>query len=113
MLRFRESAYRLNYLYHYEAIKMKRELIIGFITGVMANLLGVYLYILAFSDKGIEATLQQSMTEGYFGKIVTLGAVLNLAAFFVYIRKKQDYRARGVLLATVVIGIAVMIRKFV
>lgn len=93
-------------------MNMKKELFIGIITGVLANVLGVYLYILAFSDKGIEATIAQSMAEGYFGKIVTLGAVLNLAAFFVYIRKKQDYRARGVLLATVVIGIAVMIRKF-
>lgn len=92
---------------------MKKEILIGIITGVIANTLGVILYILAFSDKGIDATLQQSLSEGFFGKIVTLGAVLNLVAFFLYIKKKQDYRARGVLLATVVIAIFVMIRKFV
>lgn len=91
---------------------MKKELVIGIITGIAANLLGVLLYILAFSDKGIDDTLQQSMADGYFGKIVTLGAVLNLIAFFIFIKKKQDYRARGVLLATVVIGVAVMVRKF-
>lgn len=91
---------------------MKKELIIGIITGIVANILGVLLYILAFSDTGIDATLQQSIAEGYFGKIVTLGAVLNLGAFFIFIKKKQDYRARGVLLATVFIGIAVLIRKF-
>jgi hypothetical protein len=91
---------------------MKKELVIGIITGIAANLLGVLLYILAFSDKGIDDTLRQSMADGYFGKIVTLGAVLNLIAFFIFIKKKQDYRARGVLLATVVIGVAVMVRKF-
>lgn len=91
---------------------MKKEILIGIITGIAANVLGVILYILAFSDEGIDATLQQSMAEGYFGKIVTLGAVLNLAAFFIFIKKKQDYRARGVLLATVFIGIAVLVRKF-
>lgn len=92
---------------------MKKEILIGIITGIAANVLGVILYILALSDEGIDATLQQSMAEGYFGKIVTLGAVLNLAAFFIFIKKKQDYRARGVLLATVFIGIAVLVRKFI
>jgi formate-dependent nitrite reductase membrane component NrfD len=92
---------------------MKKEIIIGIITGIAANVLGVILYILAFSDEGIDATLQQSMAEGYFGKIVTLGAVLNLAAFFIFIKKKQDYRARGVLLATIFIGVAVLVRKFI
>tara|TARA_R110001632_G_C11342770_1_gene417578 strand:+ start:308 stop:586 length:279 start_codon:yes stop_codon:yes gene_type:complete len=92
---------------------MKKEILIGIITGIAANVLGVILYILAFSDEGIDATLQQSMAEGYFGKIVTLGAVLNLAAFFIFIKKKQDYRARGVLLATIFIGVAVLVRKFI
>lgn len=92
---------------------MKKEILIGIITGVIANTLGVILYILSFSDKGIDATLQQSLSDGFFGKIVTLGAVLNLVAFFLYIKKKQDYRARGVLLATVIIAIFVMIRKFI
>ena len=91
---------------------MKKEIIIGIITGIAANALGVILYVLAFSDKGIDDTIQQSMVEGYFGKIVTLGAVLNLVAFFIFIKKKQDYRARGVLLATLFIGVSVLVRKF-
>jgi len=92
---------------------MKKEITIGIIAGIIANALGVILYILAFSDKGIDATIQQSLSEGFFGKIVTLGAIVNLIAFFLFIKKKQDYRARGVLLVTVVIAVAVMIRKFI
>jgi len=92
---------------------MKKEIAIGIITAILANTLGVVLYILAFSEKGIDATIKQSLAEGFFGKIVTLGAVLNLLAFFLFIKKKQDYRARGVLLATVVIAVVVMIRKFI
>jgi hypothetical protein len=92
---------------------MKKEIAIGSIAGILANVLGVILYIMAFSDKGIDATIKQSLAEGFFGKIVTLGAVLNLVAFFIFIRKKQDYRARGVLLMTVTIAVAVMIRKFI
>lgn len=92
---------------------MKKDIIIGIIVGIIANALGVVLYILAFSEKSIEATIQQSLTEGFFGKIVTLGAVLNLIAFFLFIKKKQDARARGVLLITIIIAVAVMIRKFI
>ena len=92
---------------------MKKDIISGAIIGLIANAIGVYLYIMAFSDYSVDVTIQKSMDEGYFGKIVTLGAILNLIAFFIFIKKKQDYRARGVLLATVIIAIAVMIRKFI
>lgn len=91
---------------------MKKEIGIGILTGLIANILGVYLYITAFSDDAFMTTIQKSMSQGYFGKIVTLGAVLNLLAFFLFIKKKQDYRARGVLMITVIIAVVVMARKF-
>lgn len=92
---------------------MKKDILIGIIVGILANVLGVILYIMAFSDKSLDATIQQSLAEGFFGKIVTLGAVLNLIAFFIFIKKKQDARAKGVLMITIIIAIAVMIRKFI
>lgn len=91
---------------------MKKEIIIGCIIGILANTLGVFLYILIFSDKSIEATLKQAMAEGFLGKIISLGAVLNLMAFFIFLKKKQDYRARGVLLSTMFIAIYTMILMF-
>ena len=92
---------------------MKKEIVIGIITGILANTLGVILYILIFSDRGIDATIQQSLAEGFFGKIVTLGAVLNLIAFFLFIRKKQDYRARGVLMASILTALITFVLKFI
>ncbi len=91
---------------------MKKDIISGAIVGLIANAIGVYLYIMAFSDDVVDVAIQKSMDEGYFGKIVTLGAILNLAAFFLFIKKKQDYKARGVLLITVLIAVTVMVRKF-
>ncbi|WP_299678345.1 hypothetical protein [uncultured Dokdonia sp.] len=91
---------------------MKKDIISGAIIGLIANAIGVYLYIMAFSDYSVDVTIQKSMDEGYFGKIVTLGAILNLVAFFIFIKKKQDYKARGVLLITVIIAVLVMVRKF-
>ncbi|MFC4634805.1 hypothetical protein ACFO3O_12860 [Dokdonia ponticola] len=91
---------------------MRKEIGIGILTGLIANVVGVYLYIMAFSSDAFMTTIQKSMAQGYFGKIVTLGAILNLIAFFLFIKKKQDYRARGVLMITVIIAVAVMARKF-
>lgn len=91
---------------------MKKDIVSGAIVGLIANAIGVYLYVMTFSDDVFDVAIQKSMDEGYFGKIVTLGAVLNLAAFFLFIKKKQDYKARGVLLVTVIIAVAVMARKF-
>jgi len=102
----------INDLNQSSLIYMKKDIITGAIVGLIANAIGVYLYILAFSDYPFEETIQKSMNEGYFGKIVTLGAVLNLLVFFFFIKKRQDYKARGVLMVTVIIAVIVMARKF-
>ena len=91
---------------------MNKDTIIGILTGLIANVVGMFLYITAFSDDPFIETLQKSMNEGYFGKIVTLGAVLNLLAFFFFIKKRQDNKARGVLMITVIIAVVIMARKF-
>ncbi|WP_037316868.1 hypothetical protein [Salegentibacter sp. Hel_I_6] len=92
---------------------IKQNIFIGFLTGISANIGGVFLYILLFSEMGIDETLEHATTEGYIGKIIALGAILNFLPFFVFIRKKQDYHARGVLLATIIAAIAIFISKIV
>ena len=87
-------------------------MIIGIFAGLAANTLGVLLYILIFSDLGIDATIQKAQAEGYLGKIITLGAVLNLLAFFIFIKKREEYKARGVLLATIGVAIVTLILLF-
>lgn len=91
----------------------KQDLITGFLTGIAANIAGVLLYISIFSQSGIDETLNDAMENGYLGKIIALGAVLNFLPFFVFLKKKQNFHARGVLMATVVVAIAVAIYKFV
>lgn len=92
---------------------IKQNIFIGFLIGISANIGGIFLYILLFSEMGIDETLDDALIEGYIGKIISLGAILNFLPFFIFIRKKQDYHARGVLLATIVAAIAVFISKIV
>jgi hypothetical protein len=86
---------------------IKNEVLIGFLIGLLANFIGLLLAILIFTDgAAIDVVIKQAIAEGFFTKLVSIGAVLNLVTFFVFIKKKQDYRARGVLLATVLVAIS-------
>jgi len=91
---------------------IKQNLFIGFLTGIAANIAGVILYITLLSNAEIDATLKDAVANDYLGKIIALGAVINFLPFFVFLKKKQNYHARGVLLATVSVAVAVAIFKF-
>ncbi|RYH75749.1 hypothetical protein EVU94_01965 [Flavobacteriaceae bacterium 144Ye] len=92
---------------------VKKEVFIGFIVGLIANFMGLILAVYLFGNgDNIETTIRQSLAEGFFSKLVSIGAILNLGAFFIFIKKKQDYRARGVLLATVLIAVFTFLVKY-
>ena len=90
---------------------MKKEILIGFVVGIIANISGSYLYIYFFSANNLENTLKLSHEIGIMGSWILLGAVFNLLVFFVFLKKKQYYRARGVVLATVLAAIIILITK--
>ncbi len=89
----------------------KKELIIGFAVGVIANVFGTLLYILLFSDMGIQETLKVAEAQGYLGSLVALGAILNLIAFFGFLRIRRDQRAKGVLVATLLAALVILYYK--
>ena len=89
----------------------KKEIIIGFIVGLIANTFGTLLYILLFSDLGIVDTFNAAIDQGHIGSLLTLGAILNLVAFFGFLRIKRDQRAKGVMLATLVTALVILLYK--
>jgi len=93
---------------------MKKELLIGVVVGLIANVIGLYFAtgILGNGENFI-SVLKTASSEGFLGKLISLGAILNLLAFFVFIKKKQDYRARGVLLITIIIAVSTFVFKFI
>lgn len=92
--------------------KMTKEILIGFIIGIIANLAGSYLYIYFFSKETLEKTIQYSIEQDVLGNIIALGAILNLCVFFIFLKKNKVYRARGVVLATVLAALAILVSKF-
>ncbi len=89
-----------------------KEILIGFSIGLLANAAGTYLYIYFFSNLTFESTIKAAWEEGFIGSLIALGAILNLGVFFVFLKKKKYYRARGVVMATVLAALVILFSKF-
>ena len=89
----------------------KKEVILGFLIGVLANTIGSILYIVLFSDYSIKETYSTAVEQGHIGSILALGAILNLIAFFSFIKLRKDSYARGVLIATMCTALLIVYYK--
>lgn len=94
---------------------MKKQIGIGFITGIIFNLVGIVICIFIISrmkDLSFAETFSFYKRTDSLWMIITLGALPNLAVFFGFLRQNRDYRARGVLLATFLTAITAYIIYF-
>ncbi|MBU2951225.1 hypothetical protein KO493_11000 [Tamlana agarivorans] len=91
---------------------IKKDVFIGMLIGLIANSIGLFLTAtLLGQGDDFTTVIKAAANEGFLGKLISLGAILNLIAFFVFIRKREDYKARGVLLITVFIAVFTFIFK--
>jgi hypothetical protein len=83
----------------------KIDLLIGFIIGVLASILGSYLFITFFTNYTFLGGIQIMKFEGKLGKIITLGSILDLVAFAVLLKLNKELMARGVILAVICLAL--------
>ncbi|AMC10773.1 hypothetical protein Lupro_05750 [Lutibacter profundi] len=86
---------------------MKKELLIGFVVALIATSFGCFIFIEFFSNFNFYKSLELIKDGNLEGKVLVLGAIANFFVFFVFLKKKQIYRARGVLLETFLIALIV------
>ena len=60
---------------------------------------------------GILETYRAAVSQGHVGSLLALGAILNLIAFFGFLKLRRDERARGVLMATVLTALVILYYK--
>ena len=90
-----------------------KQMGIGALVALLATLGGMYLYIEYFSPVDFSKSLQLIEDGKLYGKVLSIAAIPNLFVFFVFIKRKEDYKARGVLFFTILIAITTFILKFV
>ncbi len=92
---------------------IKKELFIGFLVGLIANAIGFIIAVIIFGNgEGMATAFKQSLSQGIFSKLISMGALLNLVVFFLLLKQKRDYRARGVIFATIAVTIGTFLLNY-
>lgn len=83
----------------------KIDLLLGFLIGILSCLLGMFLYSNLFMQTEFMHAIQSMKQQGQLGKIVALGAILDLLAFSILLKFNKEMMARGVVLAVILLTI--------
>ncbi|MBG7628971.1 MAG: hypothetical protein IZT56_00925 [Bacteroidetes bacterium] len=90
-------------------LNIKKEILIGFLVAIVATSFGCFIFIEFFSKFDFTRSLELIKEGNLEGKILVLGAIANFFVFFTFLKKKQIYRARGVLMETFVVAFIVLL----
>ncbi|MDP3313404.1 hypothetical protein [Lutibacter sp.] len=88
---------------------MLKEILIGFVIALIATAFGCFLFIEFISPFDFSTSINLILEGNLTGKVLVLGAIANFFVFFVFLKKKQIYRARGVLMETFLIAFLVLL----
>jgi len=83
----------------------KSDLLVGALIAFVATVIGSFLFISLFTDYDFVEGLQIIRSQGNLGKILTLGAILNIIVFFALLRNNKEMMARGVVLGTILLAL--------
>ena len=87
----------------------KIKIVYGLLIGIISTTLGTAIFLEIFTDLSFIEGVKFSSSNGTIGKIITLGAILNIVIFFTLLKFKQDLMARGVVLATIIMAILTLV----
>jgi hypothetical protein len=83
----------------------KMDLIYGVLIGVVCCFLGSFLFVTLFTKYGFMEGVAAMREQDSLGKLITLGAVVDLIVFFVLLKYNKDLMARGVILSLILLSI--------
>ena len=91
---------------------LKKDILIGVLVSLFATFGGIFLYLEYVSRFGFYETIEMIQEGKLYGKVLSLAAIPNLFVFFIFIKKKQDNKAKGVLITTLLIALTTLVLKF-
>ena len=90
----------------------KRNILIGFITGLLATVSSVIFLTLILSSIPVEDSWLYLYSQGKLGGLISLGAISNLLIFFLSIKKNKISFATGIVIASLLIVLLIFIIKY-
>jgi hypothetical protein len=90
-----------------------KEKLIGGIIGLILTFIGMVLFTLYFSEANLFNSFKLLYQEKKLGSLISLGALLNLPAFFILIRRRNYQTAYGLVSLLILLVVVVGILKVV
>lgn len=90
-----------------------KDIGIGVLVSLFAMSGSFFIYLEYFSTVPFEQSLEAIREMNLYGKIISLACIPNLFVFWVFIKKRQDDRAKGVLVTTIVAALTTLVLKFI
>ena len=90
----------------------KKNILIGFITGLLATASSVIFITLILSNRPIEDSWIYLYTQKKLGGLISLGAISNLIIFIISIKKNKVSFAGGLVMSSLVIVVLIFLIKF-
>lgn len=93
---------------------MNKQLIKGTIVGIIAPIAAFIVYVAFFTEYPDPIGMYNKLvTMDKLSHAMSLSVLINLLLFFMNIKTHRDEAARGILLATILYGITIVIIKFI
>jgi hypothetical protein len=95
-------------------MKIKDSLILGLILGLLIPVLGVFaFYYSKFAAVNPGQFFLIATKHKVLSPMLSLCAILNLGTFYLFLNKNLYLTARGIILATIIYGVTIVLLKFV
>ena len=82
-----------------------KDLVFGVLIGFCTAILGIIIFLEVFTFYDPFNDVELLKQQGILGKVVTLGAILNIIVFFILLKKGKDVMARGVIFSLILLTI--------
>ena len=91
---------------------MNNKLIKGTLVGIMAPVAAFFVYVAFFSKIPIPRLMLLKVIElDRLSHVISLCLMINLLIFFMNIKTYRDEEARGIILATILYGVVIVLLK--
>lgn len=89
------------------------HLLLGLAIGLLAPTLGIIIfYLTKFNESSLSLFITVSIREKMLSPLLSLCAVINLAVFYLFIQFEKLQTGKGIILATFLYGLAIVLLKF-
>lgn len=87
---------------------MYQKIAIGFFLSLLATLAGSYLYLEFATKAGFDNSWKLMIEEQLQSFVLLVGAIPNILLFYVFNKRCEEYKARGVLMGVVLVALVIL-----